>query len=348
MIDMLVVRILSIPLILLVYALNAVAVEPNGALQNAGISPAIDGRVTAAYDALLSASGPQQPSVLLGQEHWRKLRDEACVAEGHLVADADACFQRVDDERLRELDELMDIRRTELEAHSPGVDLEALLDKPVDLAAYSPADMSDVYFDGSMRAGRLPGTCRELYTLTAGAWGYTGDTIGMSSEGNAFDVCQSILFLAQAQPPKQNSQIDFNDVKLYANELMCFALRCDDGASVSRTPTESFEALKQQGDLIIESANLPMGGPDACKDTLVIHAPFFCLDGMNARFEASASADYTGSGNSEAVVKVMFFPTEGTQRLHYMFLASYDIRSQSIRVTQIDPKARIKLTTAKY
>jgi hypothetical protein len=192
--------------------------------------------------------------------------------------------------------------------------------------------MSDVYFDGSMRAGRLPETCRELYTLTAGAWRYKDDSIGMNSEGNAFDVCKSMLFLAQAQPPKRNSQIDFSDVKLYANEIMCFALRCGDGASVSET---------------IESADLPMWKLDACKDTLVIHPPFFCLDGMNARFEASASADYIGSGDSEAVVKVMFFPTEGTARLRYMFLASYDTHSQSIRVTQIDSKARIKLTTAK-
>lgn len=347
MIKTLVVRIVSIPLIVLAYALNAVAVEPSGVLDNPMVSPPVGGQVTAAYDALLSASGPQRPSVLLAQEHWRKLRDEACVVEGHLATHADACFQRVDDERLHELDELTDIRRTGLEAHSPGVDLEALLDKPIDLAAYSPADMSDVYFDGLMRAGRLPRTCRELYTLTAGAWRYTGDTIGMNSEGNAFDVCKSMLFLAQAQPPKRNSQIDFSDVKLYANEIMCFALRCGDGASVSETPTESFEALKERGNLIIESADLPMWKLDACKDTLVIHPPFFCLDGMNARFEASASADYTGSGDSEAVVKVMFFPTEGTERLHYMFLATYDTHSRSIRVTQIDSKARIKLTTAK-
>jgi hypothetical protein len=350
MIGQRIVRIGSVLLFLLAYALNAVAIEPNGTVENSISLPAIDGKVTAAYDALLSAYNSQQQSVLQGQERWLKFRSEACIAEGHPAKDADACFQRVDKERFRELGELTDIRRRELAAHSAGVDLEALLDKPIDLSAYSPADMSDIYFDadGSPGARRLPVTCRELYTLTAGAWAYMTDGIGSNSEANAFGVCQNMLFLAQAQQPKRNSQIDFSDVKLYANDVMCFALRCGDGVSISDTPSESFEALKQQGKLTIESADLPMWGPDACTDTLVIHAPFFCLDGMNVRFEASAGADYTGSGDNEAVVTITFFPTEGTERLHGMFLASYDTGSQSIRLKAIDRKARIKLTTATY
>jgi hypothetical protein len=345
MLKILLVRIALIPVIVFAFALNAMAVEPDAVLDNTTGSPAVNKQVTAAYDVLLSISGSQRPSDLLGQEHWRKLRDEACFFEGHAATDAVACFQHVDDERLRELDDLIDIRRTELETQSVSVDLEKLLDQPIDLSVYSPP--SDLYFDGSMRIERLPKTCRELYTLTAGAWHYIGDTIGMNTEENAFDACRSLLFLAQSRAPKRKSQIDFSDVKLYANEIMCIALRCDDDASIPETPTESFEAQKQHGNLIIESANLPMWGLDACNDALVIQPPFFCFDGMNVRLEASASADYTGSGNTEAVVNVEFFPTQGSQRLHYLFLASYDAHSQSIRVKQIDWKARIKLITEK-
>ncbi|MBB5447767.1 MULTISPECIES: hypothetical protein [unclassified Paraburkholderia] len=339
------VQIISTLLIAVACVINVDAAEPDDVREAATAVPAVDQEVMSAYDALRSASG-QQRSILLGQEHWRKLRVEACSAAGHAATDSDGCFQRVDDERLRELREQMDIRARELAAQSPEMDLEALLDKPINLAAYNPEDMSDIHFDGSYQAERLPRTCRELYTLTSGAWGYSNDTIGMNSEGNAFDVCQSMLFTAQAQPPKRNSRIDFNDVKLYANEIMCFALRCDDGESISKEPAESFETLKQRGNLIFESADLPMWGPDACNETLVIRQPFFCLDGMNARLEASASADYTGSGDSEAVVTVVFFPTQGTERLHCRFLASYDAQSHSIRVIRIDRNARIKLLTA--
>jgi hypothetical protein len=132
----------------------------------------------------------------------------------------------------------------------------------------------------------------------------------------------------------------------YANELMCVVQRCDDGESVSENPIESFSRISEKGKLRIEAGELPAWGLDACKNTLLVGPPFFCIDGWNVRFESSPPADYTGSGNREALVHALFFPTQGTERVHYMFVASYDARARSIRVRRIDPQSRIRLLLA--
>jgi hypothetical protein len=58
-------------------------------------------------------------------------------------------------------DELTDIRQREPTAHSPGVDLETLLDKSIDLVAHHPADTSAVHFDESWHVERRQQACRE-------------------------------------------------------------------------------------------------------------------------------------------------------------------------------------------
>ncbi len=311
-------------------------------------APAVDPRVAARYAALQSAySGRQTQNLAAGQERWLKLRGEACAIGARPTRHFVQCIHDVDSERVRELDELRDILEEETEVGAPLVDLEALLDKPMKLAAYSPAAMSSVYFDYDWHASRIPSNCRDLYTLTAGAWKYGTDSIGMNSQGTAFGACQMMLFSAQGRVPRKNSKIDFNDIKRYASGLMCFALRCGDRDLTPDNPSEAFEDLRKDGRLKIKSGHLPIGGVDSCNRTLVLDPPFFCLDGENVRMDVSKPADYTGSGEKQALLLVLFFPTEGTERVHYVFVASYDPKARSIRAQEIDLNSRIKLTVTK-
>lgn len=77
-------------------------------------------------------------------------------------------------------------------------------------------------------------------------------------------------------------------------------------------------------------------GRQRAPGTLVASKPFFCIDGFNVRYQISEAGDFTGRGRREALVSMLFFPTEGTLRLPLMLLASYDPTEKSIRVEQID------------
>ena len=311
-------------------------------------APAVDPRIAMKYAALRAAyKGRQMQSLEAGQTRWLKLRGEACAIGTRAAEHFVQCLRAVDDERVRELDELKEIVEEEAKAGVPLVDLEGLLDSPINLAAYSPAAMSSVYFDDDRQASRIPSNCRELYTLTAGAWQYGDDTTGTNSRGAAFEACQMMLFGAQARAPQKRTQIDFNDIEGYASAMMCFAVRCGDSDFALADPRESFGALQKAGKLKIESGHLPANGSDACNGTLVVDPPFFCLAGENARLDVSKPADYTGGGEQQALVRVLFFPTQGTQRLHYAFVAFYDPKARSIRVREIDENSRIKLIFAK-
>ena len=307
----------------------------------------VDNKVTIALDTLRATyTESQQHSLAIGQARWVEIRNEACVTDGHRASNLNACLQRVDNERIQELNELLQIRRYELHAKIAAIDLEAVLDKPMDISTYSSG--SNVYFDGDLRISREPKSCRELYTLSAGAWSYGGDTPGINSSGIAFTTCQMLLFSAQAQVPRKSSSIDFGDITLYANDLVCLVRRCDDSESVSNDPDESFKSLSDRGKLKIESGQLPAWGMGACKDVLVLNPPYFCLDGLNVKYEVSRSANYTRSSEREALLHAFFFPAQGSMRVHYLLLASYDPDTHSIQVRQIDPGSRIKLRLADY
>jgi uncharacterized protein YecT (DUF1311 family) len=311
-------------------------------------APAVDPRVAAKYAALQATyKGRQKQNLVEGQARWLKLRGEACAIGMQPAEHFVQCIHDVDNERVRELGEMNAIADAETAAGVPRVDLEALLDKPMNLAAYSPATMSSIYFDHDGHASRTPSDCRELYTLTAGAWKYGDDTIGMNSQGTAFDACQMMLFSAQGRAPRKGAPIDFNDITRYASGLMCYALRCGDSDFTPDHPNEAFDDLRKDGKLKIKIGHLPVWNVDVCNGTLLLDPPFFCLNGYSARIEVGKVADYTGSGEQQALVRVLFFPIQGTERLNYTLLAAYDQTARSIRVQQIDSKFHIKLVLRK-
>lgn len=152
-----------------------------------------------------------------------------------------------------------------------------------------------------------------------------------------------MIFSAQRRESAAFSNVNFQDVSLLAEELLCFAFRCGDGYTLYGRPDQSFLSLSKQKKLKIVSGKLPAWGDSACAGTLVVSPPFFCIDGYNIRYEISEPGDFTGRGRREALMSVLFFPSEGTQRLPDMFLASYDPVAKSIRVEQIDEESHIKI-----
>ncbi|MGG1948806.1 hypothetical protein AB1286_29030 [Trinickia sp. NRRL B-1857] len=134
--------------------------------------------------------------------------------------------------------------------------------------------------------------------------------------GTAFGACQFMLFEAQARPPRDQVKIDFIDVRPYAGELMCFALRCGDSDFNPDNPSETFSDMQRAGKLQIKSGRLPAWGANACANTLIVDPPYFCLDGENVRMEVSEPADYTGSGEQQALLKVSVTNTPRIRGCH--------------------------------
>jgi uncharacterized protein YecT (DUF1311 family) len=305
-----------------------------------------DSEVVTGVETLLSVyDDRQRQSLIDGQAKWLKLRDEACTWDGKHAADFNGCRVRVDNERTKELSDLAEIQHKYTSDKHPGVDLEAVLDKPMDLAAYDrETQLGKLYFESSLNETRIPNTCRELYTLSAGDWNYTADTIGMNAAGNAYDSCSQLIGSAQRRKSAAFSDVNFQDVSLLAEDLLCFAFRCGDGYSLYGGPSQSFLSLSKQKKLKIVSGTLPAWGDNACAGTLTISPPFFCIDGYNVRYQMSEAGDFTGRGRREALLSVLFFASDGsTQRLHDMFLASYDPVAKSIRVEEIDSDSHIKI-----
>jgi uncharacterized protein YecT (DUF1311 family) len=305
-----------------------------------------DAGVAAGVKTLLAVYGDgQRQSLIDGQATWLKLRDEACTWHGQRAADFNACRVRVDNERTGELNDLADIQRKDLSDKRPTVDLEAVLDQPVDLAAYGhETPLGKLQFAASPDATRMPNTCREFYTLSAGDWHDASDSSGMNAAGNASRACSQLIFSAQRRDSALFPDVNFQDVSLLAEDLLCVALRCGDGYTLYGEPSQSFLSLSEQKKLKIVSGTLPAWGDHACAGTLVVSAPFFCIDGYNVRYRMSKAGDFTGSGRREALLSTLFFGSDGsTQRLHAMFLAYYDPAAKSIRVKAIDSDSHIKI-----
>jgi uncharacterized protein YecT (DUF1311 family) len=304
-----------------------------------------DSEVANGVETLLSIYSDRQRQTLIdGQQKWLKLRDEACAWGGKDAPDFNECRVRVNNERTEELNDLAEIQHKAISGRRPPVDLEAVLDKPVDLAAYDrETQLGQLSFGSAFEETRIPNTCRELYTLSAGDWHYTADTIGINATGNAYNACSELIFSAQRRESAVFSNIDFQDVTLLAEELLCYALRCGDGYALYGRPGQSFLSLSKQKKLKIVSSNLPARGDSACAGALVVSPPFFCIDGYNVRYQISEAGDFTGRGRREALMSLLFFPSEGTERLPGMFLASYDPVTESIRVEKIDQESHVKV-----
>lgn len=306
---------------------------------------ASDSEVAGNMETLLSLyDQSRRHSLLSGQREWLRLRGEACTWNSHPADDFNACMVSVNKERARQLAQLADVQRNQIADKLPAPDLESLLDTPIDLTAYGDSKLIGLlYFNGSVEKARMPKTCRELYTLSSGAWHFSSDTTGDNASGNADNLCSQLLFSAQKRETTRFADVDFQDVRLYAVELLCNALRCGDGYEAYGSPAESFLSLSRRGKLKISAGQLPAWGSNACAATLVVAAPFFCIDGYNVRYDISDAGDFRGRGSREALVSMLFFPTEGSQRLQIMFLASYDPAEKSIRLEQIDQNSHIKL-----
>lgn len=304
-----------------------------------------DSEVVSGVEKLLSVySQSQRQSLISGQLEWLRLRGEACNWNGHPAESLNECMVSVNNERAEELRQLVDVQRNQIPDKIPALDLESLLDEPVDLTSYGNDTLIGLlYFDNSFEKARAPKTCRELYTLLSGAWHFTMDTTGQNASGNANNLCSQLLFAAQKRESKNFSDVDFQDVRLFAWEVLCFAFRCGDGYELDGKSTHSFLSLSSQGKLKITSDKLPAWGDNACAGTLVVSAPFFCIDGYNVRYQISEAGDFTGRGRREALVSMLFFPSEGTLRLQLMLLASYDPTEKSIRVQQIDQNSHIEI-----
>ena len=134
--------------------------------------------------------GGQRASLIKGQKVWLKMRENACQNDASKVdwPELVDCVKNIYTQRI-------DMLKQQETAHVrfPQTDFDSLLDVSINLTDYEPKDMgamrynagNDIRFDIS----RLPKTCRELYTYSAGNWTYTSDTIGVVSETFAKSTC---------------------------------------------------------------------------------------------------------------------------------------------------------------
>ncbi|WP_162600899.1 lysozyme inhibitor LprI family protein [Paraburkholderia sp. C35] len=313
-----------------------------------------DGTITHKVDVLLAAySDSQRHSLVLGQLNWLTYRNEACMNDGVPTNELVDCLTSVYRERDLELSEEAVVqRKVQDDKHLTNApDIEAILDRPGileqrDNTFYYAMFFAPAQHDVDYNVFRHPSTCRELYTLDAGAWHYSGDTIGMNAQSADFQRCQFEIFEAQGNvkatysPPKTH---DFGDIAAYSTEFICLAVSCDDNHYDKLRAIESFQHKAKSGEIRIEQGVVPVWSDNACLRILVVGNESFCFEGFNFAFSLSQVSDYTGQGRQEALMDMSYFPSQGSMRGHAMLVVWYDPSAHAIRPEKIDFSSRIIL-----
>ena len=281
----------------------------------------------------INYSDDRLDSFLKGQRIWLKLRGEACVLTSDKLSSADQieCMQSVYSERVKEL--------TEQNTISATINIDSILDAPENLSPYSPQEMGSVRFsyhdDMDFGLERVPQTCRELYTLTSGAWKYGADTIGGNSQTHAFTTCAFEIFSSQNHANANNENgADFDDLSQYSNEFSCLEgfPACRD---LFQTYPVSFKDEEKNGNLKIQNSITHHSGENFMdykkSPTLQIGDKKFWIAGTNYIIHNIAIGDFTNRGRQEAILQISAYPDGGTYRNNELILAYYDETSKSIR-----------------
>jgi uncharacterized protein YecT (DUF1311 family) len=290
---------------------------------------------------------PLRASLIRGQRHWLTMRGEACLAQGYRAVTArsdddglEKCLMSVYQERQRELQDLLDLQSVAGHAGST-IDVEAILDDPSVLGTHR----DGMYPGGDYRkAPRTPQTCRELFTLAAGAWSYGDDTIGMNRSGSAFSACSFAILTAQnfAGTTHHEDGIDFSDVLRYSTDFRCMALGCEDPHTGTRGPFYRKGVVTTFGQEIagrrlkLEKRDLPSWGDTDVDNVLIVGQHSFYIDGMDYAYEMSAPGDYTGRGRREVLMSMHAHANPGTMSVSGILVASYDPATGAIRPEWLD------------
>ena len=324
---------------------------------------AVDRDLNALFNEVRDGYDPvRKESLLRGQRKWLKLRTEACFVAG-LSGETNEivpCLHSVYADRILQLRTLRDAqRRHDQSAGAPAWDVESVLDREIGLAAYSPEAMSalrPVGSEGGVSAanqGRIPKTCREMFTLSAGRWEYGGDTIGENSKGFAVNACKFAVFTAQNyRKNPRNGDVHFNDLTQYSVEFRCLPFGCEVGAdreaTFKRKTIYTFEkAMSKDGVrkkiTIRKDLDFPVWSSADREDVLVVGKQGFYIDGMNYVYELSPVGDYTNRGRDEVIMSIHFFPSEGTIRGHVLIVAYFDPVTHAIRPQPIEDDNILRL-----
>jgi uncharacterized protein len=289
----------------------------------------------------------QQRSLVQGQMNWLRQRDKACVFNAEPTEHLVDCLVAVYREREIELDDETKIQRTYLNEGLAltAPNLEAILDRP-NVLNYDHDDIyGAMFFDLDFKIFRHPRTCRELYTLNAGAWEYSTDTIGDDTHAADYEACQFAMFTAQKHPLRKTNSVavDLKDIDAFSNEFMCLIYSCDDYHHDKVTTVESFRQREREGQISITTGALPGYEFLACEHQLIKSTDAFCFEDFNVQYQISDPADYTGQGQREVVVDIAYRPTAGSMRGRALVVAWYDPQLKAIRPELIDFASRIRL-----
>ncbi|PQV46692.1 hypothetical protein [Paraburkholderia sp. BL21I4N1] len=296
---------------------------------------------------LLAYNDSQQRSLIVGQMNWLELRDEACLIDGLPSEHLAECITNVYREREAELnDELVVQQSYVVQAYAAAApDLEAILDRGDILDDGGDGMYYAMYFDMNFQTYRHPKTCRQLYTLNAGAWQYSSDTMGDSAYGANYQLCQFALLSAQDHSSKKRAQdaVDLDNVEMFSNEFMCLIYSCDGNHYDQLKRVETFHRRDQEGEIRITDGKFPVWTYPGCEKVLVKSVDSFCFDDFNVRYHTSAQGDYTNKGRREVLMDIAYWPTQGSMRGHVLVVAWYDPRLKAIRPERIASSSRLRL-----
>jgi uncharacterized protein YecT (DUF1311 family) len=325
----------------------------------------------------------RRQSLIKGQRLWLKLVPEACVLRNFpidkaeldrsrdwiarhsdddesdddkppLLAKKMKCLRSVYEERTQELEQQLEIQKLEKAgsfADGP-INIDEILDTKRDLAIYFPESRSAMHniWDADESNGeRIPATCRELFTLSAGFWGYDGTTAGDNTESYARTTCLFMIFSAQryagVRPDPTN--IKFDDVTLYSIEFGCLIV--DNNCVPEDKHIRTFSEEQTLSHIRIIEGRVPYLSyeiDDQIGSTLIVDHGNFCIHGINFTVEHRATGNFTNSGRQEALLALSYIPVQGTARGNFLIIAYFDSKNNAIRPEDIEMSSRLRLTSS--
>ncbi len=305
-----------------------------------------DAKVALLIQRLLNDyNDPQQRNLVAGQMTWLALRDEACLSNGQPSKQFAECIFNVYREREAELNDELVVQQSYLRQTHAAPDIEAILDRRDILDHGSRGMYYAMYFDMNFQIYRHPETCRQLYTLNAGAWQYSLDTMGENAYGADYQKCQFAVLSAQDHSSKRRagSAVDFDNLETFSNEFMCLIYVCDGDHYDQLKRVETFHHRHQGGEIRIINGEFPVWTYPGCEKVLVKNTDSFCFDDFNVRYQMSSEGDYTNKGRREVLMDIAYWPTQGSMRGHVLVVAWYDPRLNAIRPEQIAASSRLRL-----
>lgn len=297
--------------------------------------------------------GTTKQHLIEDQRKWLALRDLACFEEdGHADEGSPRdCLIDVYAERIQELRDEIDVVKAFTAAGKPPPDIEDVMQKPRNLYAYYPLEMDALIwqrtYDKSRR--RVPLTCRDVYTLTAGKrWQYGSDTVGMNAQGTAFSKCAMAIVAVENLHPKAAPAL--SDATRYSSELILtipWSSQWIDEWFPRYTVNgnaASFGRLAKLGRIkIVTRDKRPVigYGSKAYAHTLVIvngkspEAVSLFLEDAYFSIVLLPPGDYTHCGRVETLMWVYIWPSQGTLRHSELVLAHVDRESGLVRFQDI-------------